>query len=682
MDTNKVKVISDLIEKNQRIFKIPVYQRNYDWREEQCRKLFNDIIQAYKNDRKHFLGILVYIKGSVDTSTLSEVLVVDGQQRLTTLYILLKVLLDCAENNKNESVYNEVKEYIYNRRCSEEFKIKLKPIQADNIQLKKLMENKFDEMLSTSNITRNYKFFNEIIKESDDLELRDILDGMKKLEMVEIILDKSSGDDAQIIFESINSTGLELTLADLIRNFLLMDDCNQDRLYQEYWLFIEDKIGHDEVEEFLIQYLNSRSTNKITRKNAYEKFKIYYNNNFDKHEAILEELKKYSKYYAAFIGKKSAYSDEINYLLNSFQVLEQTTIYSFLFRVFEDHENRNLSDYDLIRILTFLRSYSIRRIVCEIPSNSLRGFYNGLYDRIIKNIEGSFYVKLVQLISELNTKDRILDDEEFKSSLIYKDLYKKVACKYLLSEIENHTKEKIDLSNLNIEHILPQKENSIIWKKEIGGNYNEVYEKYLHTLGNLTITGHNSELGTKKFSEKKRIIKDNSKANILNKDIISADCWNEKVILDRANRLSDIIIELFNYEKVDLNYKSEKNDELVKINDNLSLRKTKPYKFVFLGEEISVKTYVELLDKFINLLYEIKPDLLRKLAKQEYMMTNSNSIYIGYEPSKIRKAREISNSGIFYESNLSSEYIMMFVKKLIVISGFDIEDFEFGIKIN
>lgn len=681
MDTNKVKVISDLIEKNQRIFKIPVYQRNYDWGIEQCQKLFDDIIKAYQNEKKHFLGTFVYIRGEVDNSTLTEVLVIDGQQRLTTLYILLKALYDSAKNKKITSIYNEIQEYIYNRRCSEEFKIKLKPIQTDNVQLQKLMENKLEDMSLTSNITRNYNFFMELISKVQDFELSDILYGMKKLEMVEIILDKSDGDEPQIIFESINSTGLELNLADLIRNFLLMDDRNQDYLFHEYWIKIEQQIGYGEFEEFLIQYLNSKISKNITMQNAYEKFKSYYNENFKNHEDILKDLKKYAKYYAAFIGKKSNYSSEIEYLLNSFRLLKQTTSYPFLLKIFENHEEKYIDDNELINILKFLRSYSIRRIICEIPSNSLRGLYKGLYDRITNKNNDNNYYNLVKLISELNTKDRIPDDNQFKEALINKNLYKKIACKYILSEIENQAKEKIDSSNLTIEHILPQKENSLVWKEEIGKEYERIYKTYLHTLGNLTITGYNSELGTRKFLEKKEIIKKNSKMNILNKDILNTVKWEEKNILKRAQNLSNIILDIFDYKKIDHNLKEIGiQEELLNLESEIDLKSKKPFRFIFAGEEVLVSSYVGMLNEFINLLFDIKSKLFYELAKNEFSMTKSENVYIGYDNSKIRRPKEIFNTGIFYETNLSSEYIILFIKTLLIKSGFDLEDFEFAIK--
>ena len=414
--------------------------------------------------------------------------------------------------------------------------------------------------------------------------------------------------------------------------------------------------------------------------NAYEKFKSYYNETFKNHEDVLKELKKYARYYAAFIGKESNYNQEIEYLLNSFRLLKQTTSYPFLLRIFEEHEKKHIDDNELISILKFLRSYSIRRIICEIPSNSLRGLYTSLYDRINNKNNKNYYYSLVKLISTLNTKDQIPSDDKFKEDLITKNLYKKIACKYILAEIENQTKEKIDSSNLTIEHVFPQKENSLVWKEEVGEEYERLYKLYLHTLGNLTISGYNSELGTRKFVEKKEIIKEKSRMNILNKDILNAEKWTEETILKRADKLSDIVLKLFEYEKVDINFNKIDTQELLDLNTEIDLKNKKPYKFIFDGEEILVKSYVEMLTKFVNLLFDVEPEVFYELAEKEYSMTKSENIYMGYDNSKMRKAKEISNIGIFYETNLSSEYTILFIKNILMKSSFDVEDFEFAIK--
>lgn len=406
---------------------------------------------------------------------------------------------------------------------------------------------------------------------------------------------------------------------------------------------------------------------------------LNYIDNFNTHERILKELKKYSRYYAAFIGMKSEYSDEILVLLKSFNILEQTTIYTFLLRIFEKHDDGNIQDDDLINILKFLRNYSIRRIIFESPSNELNKIYKGLYKK--QEASNKYYSELVKNLLKKD-KNNIFDDEEFKNRLIYKNLYKnKNLCKYILSEIENQSKEKIDCLNLTVEHILPQKENILSWKKEIGEDYEKVYQTYLHTLGNLTITGYNCELGTKNFSEKKEIIKNIQTNKILNEDIINANKWNEAAILNRAKRLSKIILEIFNYKKVETNLNPIGSDEFISLEPDLDLRYTKPYKFIFCGEETSVNNkYVEMLEKFINLLYEIQPELFDILAKNEYKIPNAREVYIGYDSSKIRNAKKINKIDIFYETNLSANCIINFIMDLMKKSELEVEDFKFAIK--
>ena len=255
MQPYKVWLFSDLIEKNKRVFKIPVYPRNYDWSNIQCEKLFQDIMKANECDHKHFTGTIVYING-IDGSALNEVLIIDGQQRLTTVYILLKALYDAAKG-VSVRIENEIEEVMFNRNCGEKYKLKLKPIKTDNEQLRLLIQNKIDEMDRNSNIYKNYICFKNLIDKTlkSGLEVNDILNGIKKLEMVEIVLDKSQGDEPQKIFESINSTGLELSLADKIRNYLLMDDANQDELYENYWSVIEKNVGYRNLGDFAINFL-------------------------------------------------------------------------------------------------------------------------------------------------------------------------------------------------------------------------------------------------------------------------------------------------------------------------------------------------------------------------------------------------------------------------------------------
>lgn len=677
MQPYKVWLFSDLIEKNKRVFKVPVYQRNYDWSNIQCEKLYQDIMIANKRDHKHFTGTVVYIVG-LDGSTLNEVLIIDGQQRLTTVYILLKALYDVAKN-VSIRIEEEIKEVMFNRNCDEKYKVKLKPIKSDNEQLLLLIKDKIDDMDRNSNIYKNYITFKNLIKETlaSGLELNDILNGIKKLEMVEIVLDKSQGDEPQKIFESINSTGLELSLSDLIRNYLLMDDANQDELYENYWSEIEKNVGYHNLGDFVINFLNSKISKCVNSKNAYRLFKEHCEENGLSHEDVLKELKKNSKYYGAFIGENKYYDKEIMDYLNAFYTIKQTTVLPLLFKIFNDYEDNNITKETLCKVLDYLLTYFIRITACEINKN-LSKFMRSIYDRVIDKNYDNYYEKFVKFLNNLRANDRMPTDKEFKDALIHKSLYKKPICKYVLSVIENSTKEHIDISNLTVEHILPQKENSAIWKKEVGTDYHSVYEVYLHTIGNLTITGHNSELGTKSFNDKKEIIRNNSKANILNKEVLSVIKWNKESILNRANILADILIEKFNYVEIQSDI-TESKELSFDVDSTIDFSNSKPNIFWFVGEYTKVTSWVDLLVKFINLAYELDTDLFKVLAVNDYSIPNASRIYISNDERKFRKAKQIENSGIYFEINLSANNIISFIKHLLLKMDLDTDDFSFSL---
>lgn len=677
MQPYKAWLFSDIIEKNKRVFKVPVYQRNYDWNNIQCEKLYQDIMNANKRDHKHFTGTIVYIVG-LDGSTLNEVLIIDGQQRLTTMYILLKALYDAAKG-VSVRIEAEIEEVMFNRNCDEKYKLKLKPVKSDNEQLLLLIKDKTDEMDRNSNIYKNYITFKNLIEETvtSGLELNDILNGIKKLEIVEIVLDKSQGDEPQKIFESINSTGLELSLADLIRNYLLMDDLNQDELYENYWSVIEKNVGYRNLGDFVINFLNSQISKSVNDKNAYRLFKEHCEENNLSHEDVLKNLKRTSKYYGAFIGETQFYSKEISDYLRAFYTIKQTTVLPFLFRVFNDYEDGNIDEATLCKVLDYLLTYLVRITACEINKN-LSKFMKSMYDRFFDGSYDNYYEKFVIFLNDLRANNRMPTDSEFEEALIHKSLYKKPICKFVLSVIENSTKEHIDITNLTIEHILPQKENAIVWKKEVGDDYNRVYEIYLHTLGNLTITGHNSELGTKSFTDKKNIICENSKANVLNKEVLSAERWDESSILNRAKVLSNILIDKFNYVEMHSDI-SETNELSFGVNSGINFSNTKPEGFSFVGEYTKVASWADLLTKFISLVYDLDTEMLSDLAASDYSIPNADRTYISNDKRKLRKAKQVDNSGIFFETNLSSNNIISFIKDLLSKMNLDIDDFSFSL---
>lgn len=676
MKANRMWLFSDVLEKNKRVFKVPVYQRNYDWTNIQCEKLFQDIMNAGKNNRQHFMGTIVYIDDINGGSGLNEVLIIDGQQRITTMYILLKALLD-ASKDWSARIEAEVNEVMFNRHCDEKYKVKLKPVKTDNEQLLLLVKDKVDMMDRNSNVYKNYVIFKNLIEEtiSNGYELNDILEGIKKLEIVEIILDKLQGDRPQKIFESINSTGLELSLADLIRNYLLMDDEKQDELYEEYWLEIEKNVGYRNLGDFVINFLNSQITRSVNSKNAYRLFKEHCQNKELSNKDVLIDLKRTSKYYGAFIGEIEYGSPRVAKYLNAFNTIKQTTVLPLLFRIFDDFEAENIDEKILCNVLEILLTYFVRTNACEINKNMAK-FMKSLYERVINGSYENYCEEFVKFLNDIKSNDRMPTDKEFKEALIYKPIYKKNICKYLLSVIENSSKEHIDVSNLTIEHILPQKENAAVWKKELGEDYSRVYETYLHTLGNLTITGHNSELGTKSFAEKKNIIRQNSKANILNKEVLSVNTWTEKSILDRADKLSDILLSEFKYIDIHTDENERKHDSF-DVNSNYDFTKTKPSEMIFDGEHTKVSSWSDLLVKIMNTAFDLDAGTITYLAKNNYSIPNATRVYISNDNRKIRRPKQIGNSGIYFETNLSANNIISFIKDLLEKMQLDADDFIF-----
>lgn len=371
------------------------------------------------------------------------------------------------------------------------------------------------------------------------------------------------------------------------------------------------------------------------------------------------------------------YSAGVTKYLNAFNMIKQTTVLPLLFRVFDDYEARNIDENTLCSVLECLLTYFVRTNACEINKNMAK-FMKSLYDRVIDGNYEHYYERFVMFLNDIRANDRMPTDKEFREALIYRPLYKKNICKYLLSVIENSTKEHIDVSNLTIEHILPQKENAAVWKKEVGADYGRVYETYLHTLGNLTITGHNSELGTKAFEEKKKIIRQNSKANILNREVLSADTWTEKSILHRAEILADILIEEFKY--IEIHSDTNESTELTfDVNSNFDFSNTKPGEMIFVGEHTKVSSWADLLAKTMNTAFDLDAETITDLATKDYSIPYATRIYISNDERKIRKPKQIDNSGIYFEANLSANGIISFIKDLLAKLQLDTDDFSFSL---
>ena len=685
------RIINDFIEPNKRQYSIPVYQRNYEWSKEQCVKLFEDIVLAFKKDRTHFCGSIVYAQIK-EEHNIHYYVVIDGQQRLTTIYIMIKALLDMAQTDKEKEAMNEA---LVNYDKFDEYavdtasKLKLKPIKSDNNQLLLLMDNKQDQVDRTSGIWHNYELFCELIKEQqeDGLSVKDIYRGLEKLICAKISLD--ADDNAQEIFERINSTGVPLSLADKIRNFILMVDADQEKLFEDYWLPTEIAVTRDNMTAFFIDYLNIKIDSFAREDLAYDVFKsVYYDGKYT-NKSMLEEILHYAKIYKAFLYGDSKYSKKTNQMLSDLQKLKQTTVFLFLFHVFDDYESGIISTAELEKVLEFLRNYSIRRIICEISSNSLRGLYKTLYARVFARKENKehYYDSLVCFFSQLTSRDVLPTDAAFVTALEVNNLYRKNAlCKYLLTAIENQGKEQLITDNLTIEHIMPQNKNlSTAWQTMLGENWQEVRDKYIHTLGNLTLTGYNSELGDKPFIDKKELLAEaHTKVVTLYEDVKSCESWDEKTIQSRAHRLSSIIISLYPIAEAEyqVSFSDPRYQEYSCDNPDTATYKAPNY-FILQGERVNCSTFADMLKQFIVRLYGIDKSIIEAMARNnERVVDWSQSIMFSYDESKVNGDYKISGTEIYENVGYSAAHIMYIIRALLDRYDIDRSDFAYSARSN
>lgn len=689
------RMLNDYIEPNKKQYCIPVFQRDYAWTEEQCTKLFEDIVMAYKKDRPHFCGSFVYAPlGS--KKHIDSYIIIDGQQRFTTLYILIKALADSADDDRDKEA---LQRYLYNEDkfdrygLDEKSKLKLKPVKTDNDQLLLLMSGKIEQMDKSRRgiIYHNYMLFMQLIKsfleESSANSVLMINDGIEKLICADIRLD--TDDNAQEIFERINSTGIKLGLADLIRNYILMTDTDQERLYEEYWLTVQNLLPDKLLDNFFIDYLNMKSDGFVKESEAYKSFKhVYVEGKYD-NEKMLKEILHYAKQYYVFCYGSSDFGAEVNKALAGLRKLKQTTVYLFLFRVFDDYENGIINKNELARVLKMLLSYSIRRLVCEIGSNTLRGLYKTLYGRVFEQKENknTYYDSLVSFFLQQTSKNTIPSDNEFVTALQEKNLYSKNAlCKYLLCAIENQGKETLDTENLSIEHIMPQNKNlSMSWQKMLGENWQSVHEKYLHTLGNLTLTGYNSELGDKPFEKKKEKLEETiTHIAVLYSDVKDKSEWNSVNMEKRAKRLAEIILKLFPIEQPKI--KIEFTDPHYKLytlaNPDDATYKTVNY-FEFLGERVNVSSFAEMVRSIAQILYDMDNSIIDDMAKKHEPLPEWTTPAFSYEEDGVRNPFKLRNCNIYISTGYSASACIFFIRGLMKKYEFDIsEDFVYSAKPN
>ncbi len=535
-------------QKNQLV--IPIYQRVYSWEKEQCKQLWDDIIKIGGNDKMdgHFIGSILYVLDGI-THSGNTLLIIDGQQRLTTITLLLTALRNhLSDEVKRKEIEDH---YLINSDKDGDKKFRLILSDSDKDTLLYLIDKDRRKPSDPSlKIVENFKLFEEWIRKNTN-QLETIFKGLEKLMIVEIALKKGK-DDPQLIFESMNSKGMELAQTDLIRNYIVMETEieKQESFYNKYWRAMEEDFKQNKkwFDRFVRHYLTIKTREIPNINKVYVALKDYRQKEGIGIEDLLKDLQKYCGYFCRIAFKKEADKD-LNKALSFLVDLEMDVIYPLLLELYSDYSDKVLSKYDFKSSIALIESYICRRVVCGLGTNSL----NKVFPSFTKHIQKDQYFESLKAhFGYLTKKQRFPNNDEFKKLFITIDFYKFKKNKYFFERLENFDrKERVYTHEYTIEHIMPQTLTEE-WERDLGENFQEIHDKYLHTIGNLTLTGYNPEYSNKSFQEKQGMEKGFKDSPLrLNQSLRDLESFGEEEIKKRANDLADLALKIWTYPKLD-----------------------------------------------------------------------------------------------------------------------------------
>ncbi|GAA9908246.1 DUF262 and DUF1524 domain-containing protein [Helicobacter pylori] len=611
MEAKAMKLLGFIGKSQEKQFVIPIYQRLYSWEKEQCKQLWDDIIKIGGDDKMdgHFIGSIVFVHDGTYSTSHNELLIIDGQQRLTTITLLLTALRDHWSDKRKEIEDH----YLINSDKDGDKKFRLILSESDKDTLLSLIDKDKRKPSELSlKIVENFKLFEEWVSNTDKLET--IFKGLEKLMIVEIALEKGK-DDPQLIFESMNSKGMELAQTDLIRNYIVMETEieKQKVFYNKYWRAIEEKFKQDKklFDRFIRHYLTIKTREIPNINKIYVAFKDYRQKERIGIEDLLKDLQKYCGYFCQIAFKKEANKD-LNKALGFLVDLEMDVIYPLLLELYSDYSDGVLSEDDFRHSIALIESYIFRRAVCGLGTNSL----NKVFLSFTKHIQKDEYFEgLKAHFGSLTNNQRFPNNDEFKDCFITIDFYNFQKKKYFFERLENFDREeRVYTHEYTIEHIMPQTLTEE-WERDLGENFQEIHNKYLHTIGNLTLTGYNSEYKNKFFQEKQGMEKGFKNSPLrLNQGLRDLKSFGEEEIKKRANDLADLALKIWTYPNLNAEtlekYKPKKDKKEKKVYDLNS------YKFGSHSREL-----FDILSK------EIK-------ALDERITENFNQDYISYKFDK------------------------------------------------
>ncbi len=561
MKATEAKLLSFLQKSPQ--FIIPIYQRTYSWTDKQCRQLWDDILRAGTSETiaVHFIGSIVYVEQGLSQVThQAPLLVIDGQQRLTTLSLLLEALARALGDSEPVDGFSAAKlrhYYLSNPLESGDRYFKLLLSQTDNTSLKAVIKNIEQPKEPSLRVTQNFALFTDLLNETKG-DFAPVCRGLAKLVVVDIALSRDQ-DNPQLIFESMNSTGKELSQADLIRNFILMglEPSLQTRLYEEYWRPMEQDFGQEaygtQFDSFMRHYLTVRTGDIPRERDVYEAFRDYSRTKPVMEagiEALVKDIRAFASYFCA-LALGSEPDATLSRAFHDLRELKVDVAYPFLLELYHDYVTDTLSRDDFATAVRLVEAYVFRRAICAIPTNSM----NKTFATFGKALKKDRYVESIQAhFLTLPSYRRFPNDDEFHRNLQIRDLYNFRSRSYWLRRLENHgRKERVPVDEYTIEHIMPQNPDlSSAWQQALGSDWERVQKQWLHTLGNLTLTGYNAEYSDKPFADKRDMTGGFKQSPLkLNAGLGQLDAWNESAIQERARRLADQAVEVWTAPKLD-----------------------------------------------------------------------------------------------------------------------------------
>lgn len=689
MKGSEQKLISYLQGSDKR-FVIPVYQRKYDWKLENCKQLYDDLVKVVKRPLKsHFFGSIVSYYNS--DAEKDEYQIIDGQQRITTITLLLLAMYRIMEQkilvSEKENLSRKIfKTYLIDEYGDQDDFIKVVPVKGDREAFLRLFEGDESEFIQSAHATINYKYFYDRIRK-EEVSIDELYMAISRLEIINIKLNHE--DNPQLIFESLNSTGLALSESDKIRNYILMSlSTKEQNLYHEkYWSKIEKCTG-DEISNFIRDYLSVKQQAIPSMNKVYFAFKGYVEENDWKTEELLTELLVYAKRYEILLLRKATVDKSLNACMYRLNRLETTVTRPFFLEVLRLYDEKKLMLEEVKEVFLYTENYIFRRTICDLPTSSLNKVFLFLHREIIRyeSNEDNYLDKFKYALKAKKEKVRFPEDDEFVTAFSERQIYlmnskNKV---YVLERFENANTaedkavyEHIDNGDYTIEHIMPQ-HLTPTWRNELGEEYEKVHEEWLHRIANLTLTAYNSSYSNNTFLEKRDMEHGfNASGLRMNVFLAQQSKWTLDELEQRNDKLMGQALGIWKYPSTQ--YKpAEKQLDSCTLDDDVNLSGKYIAKYVFRNLEQPVSSWVDMFKAVLKMLHTEDKSVLTVLADQT-QLDNGLASYVSSDSKALRNALEIE-AGIYVEGNTNTDMKISLLRKLFKLYGVEMSHLVFYLK--